>query len=135
MASPGAAAAAGFRPSTAVVLYRRILRSLRGFEDGGQRWYYRNWSRGRQAVASGVGGGCFAPSWVWAAAVARPLLQSVPVGFPWSNTHPPNHNTGHIQSHSDEDDGERLKFLLAKGEEHRLWVLRKYQKPDPYSMR
>jgi hypothetical protein len=47
-------------------------------------------------------------------------------------TYPTTTTTGHIQSHSDEDDGERLKFLLAKGEEHRLWVLRKYDKPDPY---
>jgi hypothetical protein len=43
MASPGAA---GFRPATAAVLYRRILRSLWGFEDRGQRWYYKNWARG-----------------------------------------------------------------------------------------
>lgn len=46
--------------------------------------------------------------------------------------HPPNiYPTGHIASHSDEDDPERLRFLLAKGEEHRLWILRKYDKPDP----
>lgn len=37
---------AGFQPPSARVLYRRILRSLRGFDDKGQRWYYKNWSRG-----------------------------------------------------------------------------------------
>lgn len=43
--------------------------------------------------------------------------------------------TGHIASHSDEDDPERLRFLLAKGEEHRLWILQKYNKSDPYAGR
>lgn len=46
----------GFQPPSAVVLYRRILRSLRGFDDRGQRWYYKNWSRG--ACVCVLGDGC-----------------------------------------------------------------------------
>ena len=43
--------------------------------------------------------------------------------------------SGHIQSHSDEDDPEHLAFLLKKGEENRKWVLQKYGIKDPYESR
>jgi hypothetical protein len=40
-----------------------------------------------------------------------------------------NNARGHIQSHSDEDDPERLAFLIEKGEESRQWIANKYGLP------
>jgi hypothetical protein len=36
-------------------------------------------------------------------------------------------------SHSDEDEPERLDFLLRKGEENRQWICQKYNIKDPFS--
>ncbi|GAB5030228.1 complex 1 lyr protein [Nannochloropsis oceanica] len=37
-------------PASALVLYRRVLRSLRQFDDPGKKWYYRNWARNNIAT-------------------------------------------------------------------------------------
>ena len=36
-----------------------------------------------------------------------------------------------IATFDDEDDSERIVQLLRKGEEHRLWILKKYKLQDP----
>ncbi|EWM30274.1 Complex 1 LYR protein [Nannochloropsis gaditana] len=69
-------------PASAVALYRRVLRSLRQFDDPGKKWYYRNWTR------------------------------------------------NNIATFNDEDDPERLQQLLQKGEEHRVWIMKKYHLKD-----
>ncbi|CAM9180042.1 unnamed protein product [Heterosigma akashiwo] len=61
----------------------------------------------------------------------RRIVASIRLLEPESKSYYLRFARGHIRSHDDEDDSERLEFLLQKGEQHRKWILAKYKKQDP----
>mmetsp|Transcript_24715 Transcript_24715/g.32264 ORF Transcript_24715/g.32264 Transcript_24715/m.32264 type:complete len:83 (-) Transcript_24715:450-698(-) len=65
-------------------------------------------------------------------ALYRRILASVKLLEPDARGYYQRFAKGHIMSHDDEENPEHLKFLLGKGEENRVWILKKYKVIDPF---
>lgn len=107
-------------PASAVSLYRRVLRSIRAFDDPGKKWYVC-----RRVAALASSHAHTHPHTPTHPPPPPPPLQ------PTKNRYYKNWSRNNIASFDDEDDPERLEQLLQKGEEHRKWILKKYKLADP----
>jgi len=61
--------------------------------------------------------------------VPRTSGQSLPYLVPRTRYYR-NWTRNNIATFNDEDDPERLQQLLQKGEEHRVWIMKKYHLKD-----